>query len=106
MTSTLTERPSQSSPLVGSCTTSCDPDFTVVSEVPPDDPDDLWWADWDEVQRNRRAALHHACLRVKSTKVRTISKLLINRRYLYNLLVDDRHRTIYCYVPKVRFLLL
>ncbi|XP_069186250.1 carbohydrate sulfotransferase 11 isoform X2 [Procambarus clarkii] len=69
--------------------------------LPTEDPEDFWWADWEEVQGSRRAALHFACFHVKNAKVKSFTKLLNFRKYLYNLILDDRHRAIYCYVPKV-----
>ncbi|KAK4328001.1 hypothetical protein Pmani_001572 [Petrolisthes manimaculis] len=65
-----------------------------TSESPDNETSQLldWWEDWQVVQARRRSQLRSACIHVNRARVKTFSRLLIDRRYLYNLLVDDKHK--------------
>ncbi|KAK7074935.1 hypothetical protein SK128_019501, partial [Halocaridina rubra] len=96
-----TPLPTTETPTTASPCPTCSLDFDLVfGGVQTEDKQDFWWTDWEEVQRSRRGALNFGCRNVRNSKPKSLQKLLSVRKYLYNLLVDDKHKAIYCYVPK------
>ncbi|RXG55946.1 Carbohydrate sulfotransferase 14 [Armadillidium vulgare] len=60
--------------------------------------------EWIKVQKERKTTLRHKCedLKKENSSFDSLEKLLIpfNRYKLANLLVDEEHKLLYCYIPK------
>ncbi|XP_018021385.1 carbohydrate sulfotransferase 14-like [Hyalella azteca] len=58
--------------------------------------------DWEEMQKNKIDRLRKICKKTTDNYHHpTLDELSNRREKLRNILVDDRHKLLYCYVPKV-----
>ncbi|CAL4076756.1 unnamed protein product, partial [Meganyctiphanes norvegica] len=54
---------------------------------------------WDITQEIRREALRQSC--GPTDREENIKKVVKNKSLLWHMLLDDNHKTLYCYIPKV-----